>query len=329
MEHRPLGKTGIDISVIGLGCVTFGREIAEDASLEVMDYAVEKGITWFDTAEGYGGGNARAYRRSALNVDDVREKTDIMGSSEIIMGRWIKARGCRDQLTLCTKVSSGNSPENIERALLTSLERLQVDHVDIYELHSPDADVPIGESLSALNDQISAGRVNYIGCSNFSAEQLKEALEVSERQGYPRFEVIQPPYSLAAPDSQYHIFPLCKAEKIGVTTYSPLAAGFLTGKYSNDRNNFPAGSRFDIIPGHADIYFNERNFRNLDRLKAKAEELGVPMVRLAMAWALTNPDLTSVIIGARHHGHIDNAIEALEMNMSGELRAELSGWLDD
>ena len=131
MEYRLLGRTNQSISFIGLGCVTFGREIDEEASYPVLDYAVEKGITWFDTAEAYGGGNAQAYRRQALHVDDVREATNIIGSAEIIMGRWLTSRGCRDKVVLCSKVSSGNSPENIEKALTTSLDRLQVEYVDM------------------------------------------------------------------------------------------------------------------------------------------------------------------------------------------------------
>ena len=329
MEHRPLGRTGQAISFIGLGCVTFGREIDEETSFQVMDYAVEKGISWFDTAEGYGGGNAQAYRRQALKVDDVREATNIMGSSEIIMGRWLASRGCRDKVVICSKVSSGNSPDNIGKALATSLDRLQVDCIDIYELHAPDAKVPIKESIGVLAEQVAAGRIRTIGCSNFSAAQLREALEVSAAEKYPRFEVIQPPYSLAAPGAQNDIFPLCRAEEIGITTYSPLAAGFLAGKYTSDRATFPAGSRFDVIPGHADIYFNDRNFRNVDRLRSKAEALHIPMVRLAMAWTMTHPDVTSVIIGARKTSHIDNALDAYHMKMDTDLRSEMNGWLTD
>ena len=329
MEYRLLGRTNQSISFIGLGCVTFGREIDEEASYPVLDYAVEKGITWFDTAEAYGGGNAQAYRRQALNVDDVREATNIIGSAEIIMGRWLTSRGCRDKIILCSKVNSGNSPENIEKALKTSLDRLQVEYVDIYELHSPDDQTPIQESMAALAEQVESGRVRHIGCSNFSAVQLREALEVSKTENYPRFEVIQPPYSLAAPEAQDDLFPLCRSEEIGITTYSPLAAGFLAGKYTPDRDSFPKGSRFDVIPGHADIYFNERNFRNVERLQSKARELGMPMVRLAMAWAMTHPDITSVIVGARKTSHIDNALEAYDMKMEPALREELNTWLYD
>ena len=134
MEHRKLGRTGMSLSFIGLGCVTFGREIDEDTSTAILDYAVEKGLNWLDTAEAYGGGNAQSYRRDVLKVDDVRETTGIMGSSEIIIGKWMKTRGCRDDVLICSKVSSGNKPDNIARALQDSLDRLQVDSVDMYAL---------------------------------------------------------------------------------------------------------------------------------------------------------------------------------------------------
>ena len=329
MEHRKLGRTDISLSFIGLGCVTFGREIDEDASAAILDDAVERGINWLDTAEAYGGGNARTYRRDVLKVDDVRETSDIMGSSEIIIGKWMKARGCRDDVVICSKVSSGNSPENIARALRVSLERLQVDCVDIYELHSPDETVPIAESLAALDEEVKAGRIGTVGCSNFNAAQLREALDASDREGYARFEVVQPPYNLADPGAQDELFPLCRREEVGITSYSPLAAGFLAGKYTPDRNAFPTGSRFDVIPGHADIYFSDRNFRNVERLRALADTRGLPMVRMAMAWAMGHPDITSVLVGARHAGHLDNAFDALALTADTELRDEMSSWLTD
>lgn len=329
MEHRKLGRTDTSLSFMGLGCVTFGREIDEAASAAVLDDAVERGINWLDTAEGYGGGNARTYRRDVLKVDDVRETSDILGSSEIIIGKWMKARGCRNDVVICSKVSSGNSPENIARALRVSLERLQVDCVDIYELHSPDETVPISESLAALDEEVRAGRVGTVGCSNFNAAQLREALDASAREGYARFEVIQPPYNLADPGAQDELFPLCRREEVGITSYSPLAAGFLAGKYTPDRNDFPKGSRFDVIPGHADIYFNDRNFRNVERLRALADNRGLPMVRMAMAWAMGHPDITSVLVGARHTGHLDNALEALALKADTELRDVMSSWLTD
>lgn len=326
LEQRPLGRTGRTIPAIGLGCVTFGREIDEDASFRILDYAVERGITFLDTAEAYGGGQARAYRRSVLGIDDVREVSGEMSSSERILGRWLRARGSRGAVTICTKVSTGGRPENIGRALAGSLERLGLDAVDVYKMHSPDPKTPIDETLAALDAEVRAGRIGAIGCSNYSAAELRQALEASRARGYTRFEITQPSYSLAAREAEAELFPLCRAEQIAVTAYSPIAAGFLAGKYTPDRTRLPEGTRFHIVPGHVDVFFSERNFRVVERLRAKAAQLDLPMVRLALAWAMTHPDVTAVLIGARATDHIDNALAARDMRLDPDLRAEMSAW---
>ena len=326
MEQRKVGRTEIKISAIGLGCVTLGREIGEETSYQVLDYALEKGISWFDSAEAYGGGNARAYRKNVLGIEDEREETGEEGSSEKVLGRWIQARKNRTEVIICTKVSSGNTPDNINRSLQASLERLQTDYIDIYKLHSPDEGVPIEESLVALHEQLDKGVVRCIGCSNFDGVQLRQALEASASLGVSRFEITQPPYNLALSQAQEDIFPLCRAEELAVTPYSPLGAGFLAGKYVSDRSNFPKGSRFDVIPGHADDYFSERNFRIVEKLRDKARDSGVSMVRLAMAWAMTHPDVTSILVGARKVEQIDNALEAMDMGLGTALRDQMSQW---
>ena len=326
MESRPLGRTGRQLSALGLGCVTFGREIDQDTACALLDYAVEQGITWFDTAEVYGGGNARAYRRDHLGVEDQREVSGEVGSSELILGRWLKAGGNRDRITLCTKVSSGNRPDNIGRALATSLERLQTDRIDIYKLHGPDETVPIDESLDALGQAVDAGQVEIIGCSNFSAGQLEQALKASQRLGLPRFEITQPSYSLVETRAANDLLPLCQQENIAFTPYSPLAAGFLSGKYTPDRDNFPKGSRFDVIPAHADDYFSEHNFRLIDQLRRLSTTSGQSMVRLAMAWVAANPQVTSTLVGVRTRAHLDNALAALEQGLDPDLRATLDAF---
>jgi len=328
LEQRQLGRTGRTITAIGLGCVTFGREIDQETSFRVMDYALEKGITFFDTAEAYGGGQSREGRRKSMGVDDEREVSGEVSSSELIIGRWIKARGCRDEVTLCTKVSSGGGAENVPRALSASLQRLGTDHVDIYKMHSPDPDTPIAETLTSLTAEVQAGRVGVLGGSNYSAGQLREALDASETGGLSRFEILQPIYNLAAREAEDELLPLGTAKGVAMSTYSPLGAGFLAGKYTPDRSNLPSGTRFHISPGHADIYFSDRNFAAVERLREKASELGLSMVRLAMAWAMTNPDVTSVIVGARTTDHIDNALAAFDMGLDPTLRAEMSAWTD-
>ncbi len=326
VERRPLGRTGRKISAIGLGCVTFGREIDEETSYRVMDYAVERGITFFDTAEEYGGGQVRRMRRESLGVDDVRETTGELSSSERIIGTWMRMRGCRDEITLCTKVSTGGNSENVARALKGSLERFQTDHVDILKMHYPDTTVPVGETLGALSAEADAGRIGVIGGSNYSANQLKEALETSATNGYRRFEIVQDHYNLLATHLQRDLFPLCVQEEIAIAAYSPLAAGFLAGKYTADRTKIPARTRFDTSPGHVDLYFEDRNFRIVERLRAKSAEIGVPMVKLAMAWAMANANVTSMLIGARSTDHIDNALRAYEEGLAPQLHAEMASW---
>jgi aryl-alcohol dehydrogenase-like predicted oxidoreductase len=326
MHKRLLGRSGLEVSRIGLGCVTFGREINEEDSFRIMDYALERGITLFDTAEAYGGGEARDYRRKVLGVDDVREVSAEAHSSEKIIGRWLRTRGVRDQIVLQTKITTQLTASHIAQAVADSLERLQTETIDIYMFHSFDPETPLDESLTAMTEAVRRGKVRTIGCSNFTADQLRSALEVSPRLGLQRLEEIQPNYSLVARDIEQDMLPLCRKEQVAAVTYSPLGAGFLSGKYTADRNAFPKGSRFHVIPAHADVYFSERNFRVVEQLRKKSEATGVPMVRLAMAWVLRNPDVTSALVGARTTAHLDNALMAMEMDFPQEWMAEMNGW---
>lgn len=327
LGDKKIGRTEMSMSSISLGCVTFGREIDEEASWKILDYAMESGIKLYDTAEMYGGGNAKENRKKWLGIDDSREVTTEMFSSEKILSRWMKDRGCRDEIIICTKVSAGNNdPDNIRQKVVDSLERLGTDYVEVYMLHEPDDKVPIAESLDALNEQVVAGRVKGIGCSNFTAEMLQESLDISKKNGWARFEITEPPYSLADRRFEADFLPLCLKESISTIPYSPLAAGFLAGKYVPDRSKFPKGTRFDISPGHADQYFTDHNFRVVELLREKSKQMGIPMVQLAMAWVMTNPCVTSTLIGARKIEHIDNAIMALEMNLGPELRETISNW---
>ena len=326
MHKRQLGRSDIEVTHIGLGCVTFGREIGEESSFRIMDYALERGITFFDTAEAYGGGQARDYRRKVLGIDDVREVSAVAHSSEKIIGRWLRARGVRNQIVLETKISTHLTASHIAQAIEDSLERLQTETIDIYMFHSFDPQTPLEESLKAMMEAVRRGKVRALGCSNFTADQLVSALEVSQRLGLPRMEAIQPNYSLAARDIEHDLLPLCRKEQVAAITYSPLGAGFLSGKYTTDRDAFPKGSRFHVIPGHADVYFTERNFRVVELLRKKSEVTGIPLVRLAMGWVLHNPDVTSALVGARTIAHLDNALMAMEMDFPQEWMAEMNGW---
>ncbi len=326
MNTVPLGRSSLRIPRLALGGTTFGREIDEGTSRELLDYGLERGLNLIDSGEGYGGGNAREYRRNALKVDDVREVSGEMHSSENIIGRWLRDRGCRDRVLLCTKFHTGGSRGRVKQALRESLARLQTDYVDIYMLHRPFPDVPIRETLEALTEEVQAGRIRTIGCSNFSAELLREAVETAEAQGLTRMDSTQPAYSLASAGAARALLPYCAEQRIAAITYSPLAAGFLAGKYTAG-GEIPKGTRFDVVPAHADVYFNERNFRVVENLRALSTETGEPMVRLAMAWVLQSPAVASVLVGVRHRSHIDNALQAYDLRLDPSLKLRMDRWL--
>jgi len=311
MEQRQLGGSGVSVSRLGLGCVTFGREIDEAAAFAVADRALEAGITLFDTADAYGG-----------------------GASETVLGKWIAARGIRDRVTLCTKVGGPTSADpadrgcagaRIRRNLEASLRRLRADAVDLYLAHCWDAGVPPQETLAALSEAVDEGKARAIGCSNYAGWQLCRMLWLAEARGLRRMEVIQPPLSLALGRRAFEteLRPLCLDQGVGMMTYSPLGAGFLTGKYGRG-DIIPAGARFDVIPGHQPLYFSEENYQIVEGLRRIAAREGVTVPALAISWVLHQSGVTTTLIGARTPAHIDQAITALEFPMTDELAAELS-----
>lgn len=326
MEQRPLGSTGLTVSHIGLGSATFGREINQDEAFRILDYAVEHGVTLLDTAEGYGGGQAREYRKKHLGVDDTREVSHEMYSSEKIIGRWLTSRNCRKDVVLMTKVSTNHTREHVREALTASLERLQTDYTDIYLYHSYDEGTPVDEAVAAMNEVVRSGHVRVGGCSNYSGEQLTAAVEYAERNGMARFGALENSYSLAAREIETDAMPVCRKFGVGVVAYSPLGAGFLAGKYTPDRTALPKGTRFDVIPGHVDVYFSDRNFRVVEQLHAMAARVNVPPLRLAMGWVLQSPDVANVLIGARTTAHIDNALEAKSMEFPTHWMEEMNAF---
>ncbi|HZT30178.1 MAG TPA: aldo/keto reductase [Bryobacteraceae bacterium] len=323
MQTRLLGRSGICVPRLGLGCATFGREIDQAASFAIMDYALEQGICLFDTAEAYGGGQARDYRKAAFQVDDVREVSGEHHSSEKIIGRWLRSTGARERIVLVSKVSSNFTRRHVREALQASLERLQTDYLDVYLFHSFDPSSPLEEALEAMAEARQAGLIRCAGCSNFSGAQLRDALETARHRGLPRLEVTEANCNLAAREAEADLLPLCREQQIGFLGYSPLGAGFLTGKYAGGRAALPPGSRFHVIPGHADVYFHERNFRVVEDLHRTAAQCGVPAARLAIAWVLAHPDVTSVLCGARNISHLENALAAARLELPATWPAEL------
>ncbi|MFZ5916540.1 MAG: aldo/keto reductase [Chloroflexota bacterium] len=299
MEYRSLGHTDLRVSSIGLGSATFGREIDQATSFEVMDHALARGINLIDTAEIYGAGRA-----------------------EEVVGHWLADRGARDKIVLATKVHAPLTREHILTSAAASLQRLQTGCVDLFQLHLWDADVPLEETLQALQTLIQRGMARHVGCSNFTAAQLRRALDLQERNGWARMASVQPNYNLVVRDIEAELLPLCAAQKVGVISYSPLAGGFLTGKY-HQGGGIPQGTRMDVVPLMQKLYFHPDGFRIMEGLRAKAAELGATMIQLALAWAMSQPGITTVLAGARHTRHVDQAFEAEAMNLSPALRAEL------
>lgn len=291
MEFRRLGQSDLSVSSIGMGCVTFGREVDPQSSLLIMDHAFEQGITLFDTAEAYA-----------------------QGASERVVGEWMKSRHSRDKIVLATKISGQLTRQRIMLSAEASLERLQTDRIDLLQTHVWDETTPLEETLGALTTLVQQGKVRHVGCSNYSALQLKAALELSNTGEFSRLVSVQPPYNLVQREIELDLLPFCAAEKIGIISYSPLAAGFLTGKYRQGAT-IPSGTRFDVIPGHQNIYFTEHGYRVLEKLDAEFQATGKSHVQLALSWVLNQPGITSVLIGARNKGQIDQAIGSRTKNL--------------
>ncbi len=301
METRTLGTTGFKVSSIGMGCVTFGREIDEATSFEIMDYARERGINLFDTAA--------AYHK---------------GASESVLGRWIAERNCRDDIVLASKVNGVMTRDHVLQSADESLKRLQTDRIDLFQLHHWVNETPLEEALGALQELLDSGKIRAIGCSNWCAWQLSKALIHAARTNTQPIQSIQPPYNLVQREIEADVLPLCADQHIGVISYSPLGAGFLTGKYRRGQD-VPKGTRFDVIPGHQPIYFTNRGYTVLDQLDQLSSETGMSLVELSLAWALSRENITSVLVGARNLAQVDQAFDS----RCTELPKDLFDPLDD
>jgi len=316
MEHVRLGRTGLQVSRICLGTMTFGLQVDEDASRAILDHAADLGITFLDTADAYplGGDLSTA------------------GRTEEILGRWMKGR--RPDFVVATKCFApvgpnrwdmGNSRRHIMDAIDASLRRLQTDFVDLYQLHFDDPNVPIDESLGALDDLVRAGKVRYVGCSNFLAYRLARAIGRSELRDIARFESVQPRYNLLFREFERELFPLCLEEGIGVIPYNPIAGGMLSGKH--DRSKPPEeGTRFmlgNAARTYQDRYWHDHVFDTVDELVKIASDAGVPLATLAVAWVLRHPAITAPIVGASRPGQLDATVAAVGTNIDADLAHRL------
>ncbi len=294
MEYRRLGKSGLKVSELGLGANNFGWWADERASIAVINHALDLGINYIDTADMYDRGN-----------------------SETFIGKALK--GKRDRVIVATKFAHpmgdgpndrGGSRHYITRAVEASLRRLQTDYIDVYQMHVPDKETPIEETLHALNDLVQSGKVRYLGCSNFAAWQLCEALWTSKVHNLHAFMTVQVRYNILELGIEAELAPLCREYGIGVIPWGPLAGGFLTGKYEQGKEP-PAEARLANPVAIYSHIFTDQNWKRLGALKSFAVERGHTVAELAIAWLLAKPWISSVIAGAR-------TVEQLSANLPAQ-----------
>lgn len=286
MNSQQLGHSDLKVSRLSLGCVTFGREIGEQESMSMMDLALERGFRLFDTAEMYAD-----------------------GESERVIGRWLSARKSRSGVLIATKITPPVNAESLKDHCEASLRRLGTDVIDLYQYHSFHESVLSPDTARAMGDLISSGKVRYFGVSNFSDNELGRLEQLHAELGVPGPCSLQNNHNLAVRDFTPELLDLCRNTGVGTISYSPLGAGFLTGKYSG---GIPEGTRFDIRPGHRQHYFNERGTRTLERLGILSESTGLSQVELALGWALHQADITTTLVGGRRPEHLIQAHQALE-----------------
>jgi aryl-alcohol dehydrogenase-like predicted oxidoreductase len=304
METRKLGS--LSVSVVGLGCNNFGGRLDQERTSRVVDAALAAGINFFDTADVYGG-----------------------TKSEELVGKALGAR--RSSVIVATKFGipldaerkGGAHPDYLRRAVEDSLRRLGTDYIDLYQLHRPDPEVPIADTLGALEELRRAGKVREIGCSNFSVEQLREA-EAAVRPGAARFVSVQNEYSLLKRDPEQGVLAECEALNIGFLPYFPLASGLLTGKYAPDAPPVTASARLaDTSAGLGARFRNDRNAQLAEQLRRFAEGRGHSVLELAFSWLLLQPAVSSVIAGATSAEQIEANVAAARWQLNADERADV------
>jgi aryl-alcohol dehydrogenase (NADP+) len=316
MQHIRLGRTGLPVSRLCLGTMTFGVQCDEAQSVAILDRAAEAGITFLDTADVYPLGGAGQE----------------VGRTEEYLGRWL--RGRREDYIVATKCvgvmsrrrwDRGASRKHVLDAVDASLRRLQTDYIDLYQLHSYDPETPIDETLRALDDVVRSGKVRYVGCSNFLAYQVARAIGRSEALGLVRFDSVQPRYNMLFRSNERELFKLCVEEGVGVIPYNPLAGGFLTGKHTAGAPT--EGTRFALGGGagerYLERYWHEQMFATVEELRRLAADAGMSLAQLAVAWCLAQPAITAPIIGASKPSQLDDAIAAVTTPLEPELYARV------
>jgi aryl-alcohol dehydrogenase-like predicted oxidoreductase len=316
MEHTRLGRTGLQVSRLCLGTMTFGLQRDEPTAVAILDRAAEGGIDFLDTSDAYPLGGDLTTR----------------GVTEEILGRWLQ--GKRDRFIVATKCfaptgpapfDAGNSRKHILAAADASLRRLQTDYIDLYQLHGYDPETPIDETLGALDDLVHQGKVRYVGCSNFLTYQLVRAIGRSETLRLARLDSVQPRYNLLFRQIEREMLPFCGEEGVGVIPYNPIAGGLLSGKHSRTAPP-PEGTRFTLgsaAKAYQDRYWHDREFDTVEVLRQLAQEAGVSLVTLSVAWVLANTAITAPIIGASRPGQLDSSLAAAGFTLDDDLRHKL------
>jgi aryl-alcohol dehydrogenase-like predicted oxidoreductase len=313
IEYRRLGRTGLKVSPLCLGSMNFGWTADEKTSFAVMDAFAEAGGNFIDTAD--------IYSRWVDGNDG--------GVSEQVIGRWLRARGNRSQMIIATKVrgqmgpgpnDQGLSRRHIFDACDASLRRLQSDTIDLYQTHFFDAETPIDETLEALDRLVQQGKVRYIGCSNHPTWRLMRALWTSDKYGLARYDSIQPHYNLVhRSEFEQELAEVCQAYGIGIIPYSPLAGGFLTGKYSREGDTDSVRAE-----GVRDRYFNDAGWKVLDAVRAVAGELDTTPLAVSLAWLLAQPGMTAPIFGANTVEQLRGSLAALDVDLTAEQMEKLN-----
>ncbi len=313
MAMTRLGRTGLEISSVWLGTMTFGNQADEETSFAIMDAADEAGVTCFDTADMYPLGGDMETR----------------GRTEEIIGRWLAARDARERIVLATKVRNpmgpgpnegGLSRKHIIAACEASLRRLGTDYIDLYQTHSPDPNTPIEETMSALDDLAGAGKVRYTGCSNYQTWQLAEALMASERRGYTRYVSAQPRYNLLFRMIEDELIPFCRSQGLGVLVYNPLAGGMLTGRYRKGQE-VEAGTRFALNysgPLYQRRYWTGAIFDVVASLGEAFATRGKALNHVALAWTLAQPGISAAIVGASRPEQLRDTLAGASMTLDAE-----------
>lgn len=314
------GRTGLSVSRLALGTMTFGLQTDEPTSFAILDKALAAGITLIDTA----------------NVYPLGGDTQTAGATESIIGRWLQAGGAarRRQVVLATKAvgqmgpmpwDQGASRVHLLRAIDDSLARLRTDHVDIYQLHHDDRQTPLDESLEALDTIVRSGRARYVGVSNFLAYRMARALCRADVLRLARPVSVQPRYSLLFREIERELLPLAEEEGLAVIPYNPLAGGLLTGKYRaadgpQAQTRFTLGTAGQMYQGR---YWNDRSFDTVRQLQQLADGAGMPLATLAVAWVLCKPSITAPLLGASRPEQLDATLAAAGVTLDASLRAEL------